>query len=61
MSEASRGTDKFPETRWGLIVRISGNDPDDRNGALEVICALYRPPFTHSFATSDILHTMPTT
>jgi RNA polymerase sigma factor (sigma-70 family) len=44
MSEASRGTGKFPETRWGLIVRISGNDPDDRNGALEEICALYRPP-----------------
>lgn len=44
MSEESHRSDRFPETRWGLIVRIAGNDPDDRNRALEEICGLYRPP-----------------
>jgi len=44
MNEVPHRSDRFPETRWGLILRIAGTDPDDRNRALEEICELYRPP-----------------
>lgn len=44
MSDAPRRSDRFPETRWSLIVKIAGSDPDARREALEEICELYRPP-----------------
>jgi RNA polymerase sigma-70 factor (ECF subfamily) len=44
MNEVPHRSDRFPETRWGLILRIAGTDPDDRSRALEEICELYRPP-----------------
>lgn len=44
MSEDSQRSDRFPETRWSLIVKIAGSDPEERSGALEEICTLYRPP-----------------
>ena len=44
MGDALRRSDRFPETRWSLIVKIAGSDPDVRSEALEEICELYRPP-----------------
>ncbi len=34
----------FPETRWTLIKQISGGEPNQREMALEEVCAAYWPP-----------------